>query len=294
MKNETSWLENLEKLLDASVPAYPALQQTLFEAERYSLLQGGKRVRPVLCGAFCELCGADAGRALWFAAGVEMIHTYSLIHDDLPCMDNDDMRRGKPSNHKVYGETMALLAGDALLTGAFGLLSCEAAEAACGSAAVTKAVRVLSACAGDTGMVGGQVIDLSTENMADAGMDVLQKMDEGKTVALIRAACTLGCIAAGAGKEQLRAAETYAWGVGMAFQIRDDILDVIGDSAALGKNTGVDEHNGRRNYVSLLGIEKAQELVREYTETAVKALDVFRGDSTYLAAYARRLAERMN
>ena len=294
MKNEILWLEKFEALLEEQVPALPLLQKTLFEAERYSLLAGGKRVRPVLCAAFCELCGAEAEKALWFAAGVEMIHTYSLIHDDLPCMDNDDMRRGKPSNHKVYGETMALLAGDGLLTKAFETLSCEAAEAACGPAAVTKAVRCLSSRAGDNGMVGGQVIDLSTEHTPDVGMDVLQKMDEGKTVALIAAACAMGCIAAGAGEEQLRAAETYAWGVGMAFQIRDDILDVIGDSAALGKNTGADAQNGRRNYVSLLGIEKAQALVEEYTDTAIRALDAFDGDSTYLADYARRLAGRMH
>lgn len=266
----------------------------LAEAMQYSLLGGGKRIRAFLVLEFCRLFGGTEKAAMPYACALEMVHAYSLIHDDLPCMDNDDMRRGKPSNHKVYGETMALLAGDGLLTKAFETLSCEAAEAACGPAAVTKAVRCLSARAGDNGMVGGQVIDLSTEHTPDVGMDVLQKMDEGKTVALIAAACAMGCIAAGAGEEQLRAAETYAWGVGMAFQIRDDILDVIGDSAALGKNTGADAQNGRRNYVSLLGIEKAQSLVEEYTDTAIRALDAFDGDSTYLADYARRLAGRMH
>ena len=294
MSDETAYLEEVEALLSAHVPQKEALQARLFEAERYSLLAGGKRVRPLLCGAFCALCGAEAGHALWFAAAVEMIHTYSLIHDDLPCMDDDDLRRGRPSNHKVYGEALALLAGDGLLTKAFETIACPQARETCGNEAVARAVSCLAELAGDHGMVGGQVIDLSTENNEAAGLDVLQAMDEGKTAALIEAACVLGCLAAHAGEEQIHAARVYAHGVGLAFQIRDDILDVIGDEAALGKKTGVDAHNGRRTYVSLLGVEKAQQLVEEYTEQAVQALAVFPGDSSYLADFARRLAQRMH
>lgn len=294
MFDENAYLEEIEALLAAHIPQKESLQARLFEAERYSLLAGGKRVRPLLCGAFCVLCGAEAGRSLWFASAVEMIHTYSLIHDDLPCMDDDDLRRGRPSNHKVYGEALALLAGDGLLTKAFETLSCQEARETCGSEAVARAVNCLAEKAGDHGMVGGQVIDLNTEKNEAAGLDVLQAMDEGKTAALIEAACVLGCLAAHAGEEQIRAARVYAHGLGLAFQIRDDILDVIGDKNTLGKNTGVDVQNGRRNYVSLLGVEKAQQLVESYTEQAVQALSVFPGDSTYLAEFARRLACRMH
>lgn len=294
MFDEAAYLEEVEALLSAHVPQKEALQARLFEAERYSLLAGGKRVRPLLCGAFCALCGAEAGHALWFASAVEMIHTYSLIHDDLPCMDDDDLRRGRPSNHKVYGEALALLAGDGLLTKAFETIACPQARETCGNEAVARAVSCLAELAGDHGMVGGQVIDLSTENNEAAGLDVLQAMDEGKTAALIEAACVLGCLAAHAGEEQIHAACVYAHGVGLAFQIRDDILDVIGDQAALGKKTGVDAHNGRRTYVSLLGVEKAQQLVEEYTEQAIQALAVFPGDSSYLADFARRLSQRMH
>lgn len=294
MFNEAAYLEEVEALLSAHVPQKEALQARLFEAERYSLLAGGKRVRPLLCGAFCALCGDEAGHALWFASAVEMIHTYSLIHDDLPCMDDDDLRRGRPSNHKVYGEALALLAGDGLLTKAFETIACPQARETCGNEAVARAVSCLAELAGDHGMVGGQVIDLSTENNETAGLDVLQAMDEGKTAALIEAACVLGCLAAHAGEEQIHAARVYAHGVGLAFQIRDDILDVIGDQATLGKKTGVDAHNGRRTYVSLLGVEKAQQLVEEYTEQAVQALAVFPEDSSYLADFARRLAQRMH
>lgn len=256
------------------------------EAMRYSLLCGGKRIRPVLTLAFCALCSGAPEDALPLACAVEMVHTYSLIHDDMPCMDDDDMRRGKPANHKVYGEDIALLAGDGLLTKAF-----ETALSAGNRETAAKAALVLAQCAGDRGMVGGQCIDLKSEG-EEAGLELLKEMDQGKTVALISAACRMGCIAAGAGQAELEAAERYAEGLGMAFQIRDDILDVRGDARKLGKNVGMDSARDKRNYVSLLGVEQAQELVREYTEQAVAALDEFPGDSAFLQDLARNLEKR--
>ena len=256
------------------------------EAMRYSLLCGGKRVRPMLALAFCELCGGDWHRALPFGCAVEMVHTYSLIHDDLPCMDDDDMRRGRPACHKAYGEAMALLAGDGLLTKAF---ECALTFPEPGPAA--KGALELARLAGHTGMVGGQCIDLCADGK-DVHMELLKAMDQGKTVALIAAACKLGCIAAGASEGLLEAAGKYAQGVGMAFQIRDDILDVLGDAGKLGKNTGMDSAREKRNYVSLLGVKRAQELVDGYTGEALLALKDFPGDSSFLREFALELAGR--
>lgn len=256
------------------------------EAMRYSLLCGGKRVRPMLALAFCELCGGDWHRALPFGCAVEMVHTYSLIHDDLPCMDDDDMRRGRPACHKAYGEAMALLAGDGLLTKAF---ECALTFPEPGPAA--KGALELARLAGHTGMVGGQCIDLCADGK-DVDMELLKAMDQGKTVALIAAACKLGCIAAGASEGLLEAAGKYAQGVGMAFQIRDDILDVLGDAQRLGKNTGMDSAHEKRNYVSLLGVKRAQELVDGYTGEALLALKDFPGDSSFLREFALELAGR--
>lgn len=276
--------EALERALPAPAENDPAAKVT--EAMRYSLLCGGKRVRPALLLAFCELCGGDWHRALPFACAVEMVHTYSLIHDDLPCMDDDDMRRGRPSCHKVYGEAMALLAGDGLLTKAFECaLSFPEPELA------ARGGLELARLTGYTGMVGGQCIDLSTEGK-DVDIELLKVMDNGKTVALIEAACRMGVIAAGGGEEPLDAASRYATGVGMAFQIRDDILDVLGDASKLGKNTGMDSAHEKRNYVSLLGVERAQELVEQYTGEALEALNDFPGDSSFLRGFALELAGR--
>ena len=256
------------------------------EAMRYSLLCGGKRVRPMLALAFCELCGGDWHRALPFGCAVEMVHTYSLIHDDLPCMDDAGMRRGRPACHKAYGEAMALLAGDGLLTKAF---ECALTFPEPGPAA--KGALELARLAGHTGMVGGQCIDLCADGK-DVDMELLKAMDQGKTVALISAACKLGCIAAGASEGLLEAAGKYAQGVGMAFQIRDDILDVLGDAGKLGKNTGMDSAREKRNYVSLLGVKRAQELVDGYTGEALLALKDFPGDSSFLREFALELAGR--
>lgn len=283
------YLTMVEQALEEAVPApkEESLDRTVWEAMRYSLLVGGKRIRPVLTLAFAELCGGSAQQALPFACAVEMVHTYSLIHDDLPCMDDDDLRRGKPTNHKVFGEAMALLAGDGLLTRAF-----EQALAFSGpSSDAVRGASVLARCAGASGMVGGQCVDLSAQGK-EVDISLLQQMDQGKTVALISAACQMGCIAAGAGDGQLEAARRYAEGLGMAFQIRDDILDVEGDAKTLGKNVGMDSARDKRNYVSLLGVEEAQRLVESYTDQAISALEAFAGDTAFLRELAVSLATR--
>ena len=283
------YLTMVEQALEEAVPApkEESLDRTVWEAMRYSLLVGGKRIRPVLTLAFAELCGGSAQQALPFACAVEMVHTYSLIHDDLPCMDDDDLRRGKPTNHKVFGEAMALLAGDGLLTRAF-----EQALAFSGpSSDAVRGASVLARCAGASGMVGGQCVDLSAQGK-EVDLSLLQQMDQGKTVALISAACQMGCIAAGAGDGQLEAARRYAEGLGMAFQIRDDILDVEGDAKTLGKNVGMDSARDKRNYVSLLGVEEAQRLVESHTDQAISALEAFAGDTAFLRELAVSLATR--
>ena len=258
--------------------------QQLFDAMRYSLLAGGKRLRPVLAQAFCELCGGSAMDALPFAAAVEMVHTYSLIHDDLPCMDNDDYRRGRLTNHKVYGETTAVLAGDALLTAAFGHL----AAAPLPASRVVKATRVLSLCAGELGMVGGQVLDMEAEHRVCTEEEVLA-IQSRKTGALISAACQLGVIAAGGSPAQQQAAADYAASLGLAFQIEDDILDVVGDAAKLGKATGMDQN--KNTFVRLHGVEACRARITEETQRAVAALAPL-GQAEFLTELAQRLTSR--
>ena len=276
----------LKQILPAPAPQDPAASVT--EAMRYSLLDGGKRIRPALVLAFCQLCGGDWREALPFACAVEMVHTYSLIHDDLPCMDDDELRRGRPTCHRVYGEAMALLAGDGLLTLAF-----ETVLSFPDALRGAEAGKTLARLAGYRGMVGGQCVDLFSEGK-EADLDLLKIMDQGKTVALIDAACRMGCIAAGGDEAVLSAAGRYAQGVGMAFQIRDDILDLTGSAEKLGKNTGMDAARDKRNYVTLLGVERAQALVDSYTAQAVEALEAFPGDSGFLRELALSLAVREN
>ena len=261
-----------------------APQKELFEAMRYSLLAGGKRLRPVLTQAFCALCGADAEDALPFGAAIEMVHTYSLIHDDLPCMDNDDYRRGKLTNHRVYGEAKAVLAGDALLTAAFSQL----AAAKLPAERIVEAVRVLSRCAGELGMVGGQVLDMDAETRECTEQEVYD-IQSRKTGALISAACQLGVIAAGGSVAQQSAASAYADSLGLAFQIEDDILDVVGDAQKLGKAVGVDEK--KNTFVRLYGVEKCREMIKDETDKAIAALSAFEKPD-FLTALARALVSR--
>ena len=260
-------------------------QQLLFEAMEYSLLSGGKRLRPIFTLEFCRMCGADWKTATPFAAAVEMIQTYSLIHDDLPCMDDDDLRRGRPTNHKVYGEGMAVLAGDALLTDAFLMASAAKLEKPDDMAL---AISVLAHNAGSLGMVGGQVLDISSEQRVLTEEEVLA-VQTRKTGALINASCVLGVIAAGGSSEQREAAARFAGALGLAFQIRDDMLDVIGNEQELGKAVGTDAV--KNTFVRLYGLEKCEELVCRYTNIALEALEIF-PDSQYLHDLAVQLTQR--
>lgn len=281
----------IQNQLDHFVPEENVIQSALFRAMRYSLLAGGKRIRPILVLEYCGLCGGDQQSALPFACAVEMVHTYSLIHDDLPCMDDDDLRRGRPSNHVVFGEAQALLAGDSLLTMSFETMLAPESVRAVGAERAAEAAGILARASGAYGMAGGQAIDLEFEGKK-ISFDVLQKMDECKTGALILAACRMGCVLGGADETQKKAADLYAKSIGLAFQIVDDILDVTGDTATLGKPAGSDIEKDKNTYVSALGIEKARQTVEKLTNTAVSALSVFPGDTGYLRNLALRLAER--
>ena len=257
----------------------------LLEAMEYSLLAGGKRLRPALLLMACDMAGGNVEAALPYACALEMIHTYSLIHDDLPCMDNDDYRRGRLTNHKVYGEGMAVLAGDALLTDAFAM----AARAELKKPEdMPLAIGVLSECAGSLGMIGGQVLDILSEQRQCTEQEVLD-IQTRKTGALIRAACVLGVIAGGGSEAQRCAAAEFAGLLGLAFQIRDDILDVVGDAQELGNAVGVDRD--KNTFVRLYGIEKCEKRVEKYTDMAISKLDAFE-DSSYMRALALSLTQR--
>ena len=258
----------------------------LYDAMRYSLLTGGKRLRPVLVLEACRLCGGAVEDALPFAGAIEMVHTYSLIHDDLPCMDDDDLRRGRPTNHKVFGEANAVLAGDGLLTAAFETMLAPGQKLP--PERVLEAAGILARAAGGRGMVGGQVLDIMSQERELSEQEVLD-IQSRKTGALINAACALGAIAGGGSEEQFEAACQFAAGLGLAFQIRDDMLDVIGTQSELGKATGMD---GEKNtFVRLYGLEKCEELVRKYTDYAISALSVFE-DTEYIVALAHSLTTR--
>ena len=266
---------------DAKDKPYRRLQ----EAMRYSLLAGGKRVRPVMTLAFCDMLGGQWREALPFACALELVHTYSLIHDDLPCMDDDDLRRGRPTCHKVYGETMAVLAGDALQGEAFGLI---AAAPAMTAQQRIDAVAVLSAACGGDGMVAGQVLDMDHLAQGEADLRLLHRL---KTGAMLQAAAELGCVAAGADDGLRQRARDYGCHIGLAFQVRDDVLAVVADQGELGKPIGSDRAEGKRTFVDLLGLEACQALVAEETAKAKAALADL-PDSGFLLNLADHLAER--
>ena len=291
MKND--YIAMTESAMFDFLPDMDCREAKLIESMKYSLEAGGKRVRPRLVFEFNALCGGDPEAAAAAACAVEMIHTYSLIHDDLPCMDDDDLRRGKPSNHKVYGEDIALLAGDALQTMAFEILTCDKTAELMGDKACRRAANSLAKYIGATGMVGGQVIDLMSEN-TNAPVEVLREMDFKKTACLIMAACELGCISANATNAQIKAASEYAECIGLAFQIQDDILDQTSSDEELGKPVGSDNDNSKSTYVSLLGIDECRRLVDELTLNAIEALDAFDNDSQLLRDFAYELAKRKN
>ena len=278
--------EFVEAYLKSIYPRYADQpQQPLFEAMEYSLLAGGKRLRPIFALDFCRMCGGDWKNAAPFAAAIEMIHTYSLIHDDLPCMDNDDFRRGRPTNHKVFGEGMAVLAGDALLTDAFLVASTAKIP---NPVDMGKAIGMMAEGAGSLGMVGGQVLDIMSEERELTEREVLD-IQSRKTGCLIHIACCLGVIAGGGSAEQLEAAGKFAANLGLAFQIRDDMLDVIGTQEEMGKGVGTDET--KNTFVRLHGLEKCEELVQKYTQAAIDALDAFE-NTEFMVALAKSLTDR--
>lgn len=261
-------------------------QAEIVEAMWYSLSAGGKRLRPVFTLEFCRVCGGDEKQALSAACALEMIHTFSLIHDDMPCMDDDDIRRGKPSCHKAYGEAMALLAGDALLNLAYEVIG---RDESLPHERRTALICELSKATGLLGMIGGQVIDTAYWGKFDEKL--ILEMYSMKTGALLKAACKMGCIAAGAGEEATAAAERYAENLGLAFQIIDDILDMTGDEKLLGKPVGSDAENGKITYASLCGIEKAKKQAESLTNSAYSELDSF-ADSEFLKELTLYLLKR--
>lgn len=278
-------LARIEDYLPTCLPRKDGLRDVVVEAMGYACAAGGKRIRPVLAMEFCRVCGGRAEEALPFAAAVEMIHSYSLIHDDLPCMDDSPLRRGKPSVHKAFGEDMALLAGDALLNRAFEILLRPTTLPADRQ---MRAARALADAAGIDGMVGGQVLDLQSEGTA-LSLEVLERLQDGKTAALIIAACQMGVLAAGSAEERVRSAAIFGREVGLCFQIVDDILDETVTAEHLGKPVGSDAQNKKNTYVSLLGLEKARALARERTCKAIAALEDWGDEADGL----RRLAEAL-
>ena len=281
-----AYRDYIEEYLEGIYAEFKDLpQKQLFEAMEYSLLAGGKRLRPIFVFDFCRMCGGDWHEAAPFAAAIEMIHTYSLIHDDLPSMDNDDFRRGRPTNHKVYGEAMAILAGDALLTDAF-MMAARAELPNPGDMAT--AIALIAECAGSMGMVGGQVLDIQAENRECTVQEVLD-IQNRKTGRLISAACALGAIAGGADEEKFDAACKFAAGLGLAFQIRDDMLDVIGTQEEMGKGVGTDET--KNTFVRIYGLEKCEQLVQTYTNYALESLEVFENNQ-FMKELALSLTDR--
>ena len=291
MRPETVLQQDLERIeeflkhcFDGRTP-----RADLYDAMEYSLLAGGKRLRPVLALEACRMCGGDPEEALPFACAVELVHTYSLIHDDLPCMDDDDLRRGRPTNHKVYGEAMAILAGDALLTAAFALVAEYGLKLDAG-----RGLRI-SAClgraAGAQGMVGGQVLDMAGEDRSLSLAEV-EELQQLKTGALISAAAEIGCIVAGGSEDDLDAVRRYARDLGLAFQIRDDILDVEGDEAVLGKSVHSDARSGKSTFVTLKGLEACEQMVWERTEAAKEALRARFRECGFLCWLADKLVKR--
>ena len=279
----------VEDFLAAQCIAADEPYARLLDAMRYSLTAGGKRLRPILTLEFCRLCGGDVHAALPAACGVELLHTYSLIHDDLPCMDDDDLRRGKPSNHKVFGEATAVLAGDALQALAFEtVLSAPLAPER-----ALRCGKILTHAAGHAGICGGQQLDLEWEGRS-LDRDELMAIHLRKTSALIRAACLMGVAAAGGTAEQADAAQRYADALGLAFQIRDDLLDIEGDAATLGKTAGKDLAQDKATFPALLGIDASRARLAELSGLMHDALAGLDMDTAALAALARKVVERDN
>ena len=297
MENEgflEAYLKDRQKIVEDALghylPGKDRHPQDLHNALHYSIFAGGKRIRPILCLASCEACGGDMVSALPAACALEMIHTYSLIHDDLPAMDNDDFRRGKPTSHKVFGEALAILAGDALLTEAFAILSTS------GKIRTTAERRLaviseIAKAAGSSGMVGGQALDIQAEKIIP-DLRGLEDIHRRKTGAMIVASVKAGAIIAGAGEAKIQSLTDYANHIGVAFQIADDILNVEGDSNLMGKNTGSDAARGKLTYPSLLGMEPSKRILADHIEEAIACISSLNSRALPLRLMARYIMDR--
>lgn len=283
--------QRVDRFLEHSLPDSLRDPDILYESMRYSLLGGGKRVRPILTIAAAQALGYDNDAMLPFAASLEFVHTYSLIHDDLPAMDDDDYRRGRLTNHKVYGDGMAILAGDALLTMAFELCSQEESRLGLSASQQLHIVRELAFGSGHQGMVGGQVMDIQAENQ-EVELAHLQKIHSHKTGQLIRAAVRIGGIIGGASSRQLESLTGYAEDIGLAFQIADDVLDMVGTREELGKDAGADEKRGKQTYPSFFGIDGARQLGEECVQRAISRLEGFDHQADPLRHIATYIVQR--
>lgn len=280
----------VNKSLEKYVEERECPQGTIYKSMNYSIKAGGKRIRPVLMLAAAELVGGNVDSVMPFACALEMIHTYSLIHDDLPCMDNDDLRRGKPTNHKVYGEAIAVLAGDALLNCAFETMLKNTDVSPNMTLA---AMSEIAAASGTEGMIGGQVIDIESEGKTIDAV-TLMTMHLHKTAALIMAAAKVGALLGGGSREDLTAMEEFARYLGIAFQIKDDILDIVGNEEDLGKKTGVDGLLQKSTFVSIYGMEQSEILLKDYTQKAVEVLSQYGEKAEFLVELSKFLLSREN
>lgn len=290
MKKElTERISVIDKSLDNYIATENNPQSLIYDAMRYSVLAGGKRLRPILMWETARIFGKDWDDVKPFACALEMIHTYSLIHDDLPAMDNDDLRRGLPTSHIKFGEDIAILAGDALLNKSFEII----AESDIEPKVAMKALKVLSTASGTEGMIGGQVVDLKSEGV-EITLEQMQYIHSLKTGALIRAACTVGAILSDASPAEIQAIDEYALNLGIAFQIRDDILDVTGDTDDLGKPVGSDADLMKNTYITMCGLDKSELLVKEFSQKAKDALSVFSDKNAFLLRLTDYLINRNN
>lgn len=281
----------VDKALEAcfNEPAGPASQ--IIDAMKYSLFAGGKRLRPILCLAGVEAVGGDEAEALPVACALELIHTYSLIHDDLPVMDDDDLRRGKPANHKVFGEAVALLAGDGLLAEAFNLIAATEISEKVSANALLKVTGMIARASGYRGMIGGQLVDIQWQGKT-ADPSIVEFIHTRKTGALITASVVSGAFLGGGDESQIKAITSYGEKTGLAFQISDDILDIEGDSNAMGKTSGADEQRGKITYPAVVGLTRSKEIQVELTEAAIESLAAFGSGAEPLRRIARYIVER--
>jgi geranylgeranyl diphosphate synthase, type II len=284
----------IDEALDHFLPKETELPHSLHKAMRYSVFAGGKRVRPILLLAACEAVGGETRCAVPAACAMEMIHTYSLIHDDLPAMDDDDFRRGNPTSHKVFGEAIAILAGDALLTEAFKLASDLRFAEGCALSGLLAVIHEIATCAGSGGMVGGQVIDMESEGRQDIDLPTVQYIHTHKTGALIKASVVAGALLGGASGKKLAAITRYGEAAGLAFQIADDILDIEGTTEEIGKDAGSDQARGKATYPAVIGLAAAKEEALAMMDEALRALETFGAEADPLREIARYIVQRNN